>query len=279
VRTNPYPKRPVNWTALAAIAALLTVVVATLPHLKSDDKYRIYASGDYAPFSVPEFFDQKLKIYLESIDYERISELLGSERSSVNPDLTQQSTNISKYLEGLIAEKDIAELQALRSLWTFSVRNDGDREVTDLRLELPFEGYCALSRLGEDPTFSRFKSVIPIGSIRPGNIISVLAWSTSDPLSPVQGLCRINHPNGVPVDIEYPVRVTGVIGWAYKSISLQGVLYLILFLVIIYGVVSNVRRTRPSLPASRGPSMEAPSLSESQRVVESGVNPKNETTG
>jgi hypothetical protein len=252
-KRNSARKEPINWPAVAAIAALLTVVIATLPLVKGDT-YKIYANGDYAPFSVPAFFDQKLKNYVGSIDYERISDVLNAERSSPHMDLTMQSRRISKYLEGLIGEKDIAELRGIRSIWTFSVSNKGAKEVTDLRLELPFDGYYALSRLGEEPRFSNFTRVIPIGSIRPSNDISVLVWSTYEPSPTVQGLSKINHPNGV-VDIEYPTRVSGLISWFYRSMSLQVTLYLIIFLVIVYGVASKARATMSNRSARRDPSV------------------------
>jgi hypothetical protein len=264
-------REPVNWTAVwaavAAIAAILAVVVAILPYLKGDE-YKIDASGDYAPFSVPEFFNDKFKSYLASIDSETLRGKMESEHSSVNIDLAPQSHNLARYFEGILNSNDIAELQGIRFLWTFSVGNRGSKEVTDLRLELPFEGYYTLYRLGEKPFFSGFKRVITIGSIRPSNNISVLVWSTDDPSTTLQDSSRITHPNGV-VNIRYPVRVSGAIGWIYNSILIQAVLCGILFLLIASVVLSRVRITTPAFFAKRNGSGGEFHSNESQPRIDS----------
>jgi hypothetical protein len=235
-------RRPMNWAAVAAIAAVLSVIVAILTNIKSDE-YNIRVAGDYATFSVPGFFDQKLKDYLASIDPEIINSSLKSERSAANIDFKEPAMNLSKYFEQVIGSEDISQLQGLRSFWTFSVSNQGDKEVTGLRLHLPFDGYYMLKGSEENVLPSNFKSkskyVIELGQLRSLESITVLVWSKSEPSRAMQKSIRITHPNGG-VNIEYPVRVSGLLGWIYDSMFFQ-IIICFVFLFIISIVVWMLR--------------------------------------
>jgi hypothetical protein len=123
----------------------------------------------------------------------------------------------------------------LRSIWFFEIKNEGKKEIKDLQLELPFDGFCRIYPAGESlldnwfgsrimspndiivssgGVFSSFSRIIKVPSLRPSNIISVMAWGNVSASTAYVKDTKVTYSEGA-YAISYPVIIRGWWGKLY----------------------------------------------------------------
>ncbi len=205
--------------------------------LKSSE-YVIVATGEYSNFSIPVDLTEQLEKFQKLLGHDEIENQLNPSRSDTKPDskTDEKGKSISAELaeveartasialaiklgsylrEGYPAEL-IRDINSCSSFWEFTVDNKGNREVTDLKLELPFDGYYRIDRSGVSPQASKFTKNIPCGSLRPANTIKIVVWAKYPNLLIDAERTRLTYPNGI-AEISYPTKVTGVLAWLYRN--------------------------------------------------------------
>jgi len=244
------------WGGGVAIGTLIIAIPIMLSWFKSSE-YKITATGDYFDFAIPSF----LLNDLEKFDRDLWNTKFGEEfppvetkdqkdpsaknTSSVKEEkaLKQPPNNskniliihdVASYLYDKYPRDSINKLDNFKAYFQFSIENTGSREVTELKLELPFNGYYSLLRKGEKPKSLLFVNNIEIGSLRPANSVTVVVWTNQIFFTSDVKKARVTYPNGV-VDVEYPEKVTGFLAWlGSNSVGLTAAFSALLFMVTLY---------------------------------------------
>lgn len=161
----------------------------------------------------------------------------------------------------------LQDLYDTNAMYKFNIINTGDKEISNLRLELPFNGLYTIRnnksrystgfniwnltkyRLQEEKAegsttyksdIKEFNKIIEIKGIRPSNQITVIVW-TGYP-APLylynEKDMRITHPDGV-IKIEFPTKVSGFLAWLHKNyFGLFFTLFMVIMGIGIFWLVS-----------------------------------------
>lgn len=139
-------------------------------------------------------------------------------------------------------------LKKVNTYFAVSVQNQGDKEISEMNLEIPGDGYYSIRRPGQEVQRGDFKRTIPIGSLRPSNSLEVEVWAEyltvynydEDYEFVTRSRARITHPNGV-AQIDFPMRASGTWKWIYdKSLPLV----FALFVVLVFALLLNNHLSR-----------------------------------
>jgi hypothetical protein len=206
------------WSGLGKIATILGVIWIGIQiyNYFSKSDYKIVANCEFSELLFPDSFILDLDKFEKTLESDSITNLF-----QIKGDLLNQYQTTKSIQSKLMSQfpKDLQKnLETLRSLWRFSIKNEGTRELSDIDLQLPFDGLFRVQKLGEKSLFSTFKNNIRVGSIRPGNEVVVIVWSSVDADVYYLDKSQISHPNGVN-NIDYPEKVTGVLAWCTRHIS------------------------------------------------------------
>ena len=108
-------------------------------------------------------------------------------RDSVKEKLDHQTQNKIESLRILLR---------VDGLWILTIRNEGNAEAVDVKLELPRgKGFYILNEKFDAEQLSTFEDTISLGNIRPSSEISVKVWTTSG--FPIPSTVRITTPEQV----------------------------------------------------------------------------------
>lgn len=204
-----FKKISVPLSVVYTLIALLGGIIV-LADWFSDD-YKIYATGDHYTIRYP---DTLVNFF----------EYLGSNLES--------SKDMFAKLD---FERTKGRLFDLNYMWVFNIRNEGSKNVTDLRLKVPFGGNYKVVRAGETPLRGEFNNVIKIGDLQPDNDISVTAWTNNffaDNLDYYEEKTAISHSNGT-AKIRYPVQVFGFFASIYRNLFFWFALLIIVICLLI----------------------------------------------
>ena len=105
----------------------------------------------------------------------------------------------------------------MQSLWKFDIKNEGDVEAKDLTFELPFNGFYQIQGARGTPgRLADFEKTIHISELDPSNPISILVWSDSSADADYEKDTRVSLA-GASVQVDYPVKVRGLLAWIERS--------------------------------------------------------------
>ena len=115
----------------------------------------------------------------------------------------------------------------LKSIWRFTIKNEGARDASELIFELPFNGFYKTTRPGvsRPSALSNFERTIKLDPLSASNEVSVLVWSDSAIDPGMERETKIQSPNGT-FAIDYPVKVSGFMAWVERSKLLISVILL-----------------------------------------------------
>lgn len=267
-------------TLLGTVAGIIVAIFIIYDRFTKD--YDIKAYGDYSAYSLPISIYEELDEF-KSCDYSEkdFSELeefntiikdiyVKSNKSSTNDhEEIKKSEIISIHAElykhfckEITSEnplKQLYDLMAYSKIYRFYIVNEGTKEVSDLILQLPFNGIYKItddvgiispkihylrSRLKDrienssDVKTTYFEYQIKIGSLRPSNKISILVWTNGSPFQDfLNEEIRVTYPEGV-VKVQFPTKVSGFLAWLdeYKSLIFPFSLLLVALILIIYTI-------------------------------------------
>lgn len=208
---------------LAIAASLLTIVYTSIQiysYFTAQREFIIEAKGEKNNFTLPSDVDRILLMYKEQRLYD--PEFIATIPIQVKTDLEQ-----------------LVKLRDYKTQWNFKITNKSNKEVKDLRLEFPWEGYYSLYSIDNVESSSNsgeFNRIIPIGNIRPTNSITLNIWSDDgyffyDEYDQI----KITYPEGF-ARISYPEKIEGLYAWLYNN-QFNLLIYLYALCIIIYVIV------------------------------------------
>lgn len=126
-------------------------------------------------------------------------------------------------------------------IWTFSIKNTGDKPLEELALELPFNGSYKVILPNNVILEGDFKNKILVGELRPSYEANVVVWTSSyssytSTSFEDEDKSRFTHKFGW-FSIKYPVEVKGIYAWnkKYDDAPLMFAAMIILMLIFILG--------------------------------------------
>jgi hypothetical protein len=152
-------------------------------------------------------------------------------------------TNIERLLRQVYRNSDF---------WEFAITNQGRKEIRDLNLHLPFDGYY---KTDLSPEALPFKRTILLGSLRSGDSTRVDVWATKEFAFSNDRDFRVTHADDV-IRVQLGRTVYGRLGrvaemlqeddgWWSRWILFMGVLFVLLVAVEIHNHVS-IQYQRPT---------------------------------
>jgi hypothetical protein len=115
----------------------------------------------------------------------------------------------------------------LKSLWRFDLRNEGAVDAKDVSFELPFGGFYRI-QAGDQPAgrVADFDKTISIANLDPTLPLSIQVWSDMEADAQYEKDTRVNV-SGSSIQVEYPVKVRGIMAWIERSKLLISILVFI----------------------------------------------------
>ncbi len=227
------------------IIGLILALLQTAQIIKSllDSGVSIKATGVFHEIQLPD------DIFLEIADkYDNLSkfeidpkELFCREDAGVGPDescidiAAQGARQAIRFAQQLYPIDLNDRLLGFRTLITYTVRNRGTREASDLILDLPVSGLFKIERGDGVTAVEPFNSSIELGNLRPKNSMNVTIW-TKNYFSKYQGReTRITYPSGV-FRINYPEYAWGATAWCVQymlPVAMTALCIVIAFFLVI----------------------------------------------
>jgi hypothetical protein len=192
---------------IATLAGLIWILIQGISFFSKKD-YKIEAFGDYSEFSLPYSLIPNLRDFVNSFEYDSLQLLV---KVKYKGDKHEILENVLKYFYSRFPSRILNRSADLNSYYFFTIKNSGNKEVNEIILELPFNGFFLISKAGSKPEFGEFEEKIIIGSIRPSNEVKVDVWTSWNGYFD-KSKTKITHPNGV-VKITYPRRVRGLLAF------------------------------------------------------------------
>jgi hypothetical protein len=185
-------------------------------------EYALEAQGQYWSWRLPlSVFGDAAKLRDASdIDVvaKKIDELLPAEKHGL-AELQKRGLALGfhRYLWDIAQNSEVSKFQTLQGEAQFDIKNIGNRQIDDIRVELPLtSGFYELIRPGETVTTTKFEYSIPCGSLRPGNSLLVMVWSSRSLDIFDEGRVRVTHPNGSQV-VSFVARATGFFAFLVRN--------------------------------------------------------------
>jgi len=195
------------------IVALIWGLIQIFSFFSASD-YSITVDGEHSFWELPESFKRELVDLKYSVIYDSLETLLpiiGDEKKR-----KKTARSLYEYFHSQIDSAFDYDFRYVRSIWSFKLRNEGKKEIKDLRLELPFDGFYNLKGSGEGPISSKFSKNIKVGDLRPSNEYYVTVWSEQTSESFYENDTRVTYENGI-ITIRYPAKVTGLLAWFARN--------------------------------------------------------------
>jgi hypothetical protein len=226
------------WIGRAGVVvALIWGSIQVYNYFYRTPDYKGKASGKHTYY---ETSPQHLDGYIKSNQYKAAVKKVIEEGGSIkNPDLDSLYLKVteslrSKYGYDVITNQSWGD--DFRALWTFNVKNVGNKPLDSLVLEVPFEGIYKIILPNNYTKSGNFKNRIAIGELRPSYDAQVFCWTGTsyDPKSDEEK-SRVNHTDGwFPID--YPIEVRGIIAWNDRNDDMP--LLILLFILFIAFIVA-----------------------------------------
>lgn len=205
--TDSKTKSESFWIWIGKIALMIGVLWATIQVVNyfSPKEYNLSAYGFYSEYYLPASTIKNLN-------------------------------KTDEYLSPIVAEIP-------KSLYSFILKNNDTKEILNIYLEVPFEGFFLIVKDKNIQKSSNFQKIIPIGSLRPQNEVKIIVWPkdiSSAPGARFNDNFRFTYPDGI-TRIEFPVFVTGYKGWIVENtfgiilFSLLGIFLICTLMALITG--------------------------------------------
>jgi hypothetical protein len=222
---------------VSLILGTIWIIIQIFAWLSKEKKYDIKVDGNHIEFILPDSIYKPLE-YVNSNSFNTavIAQKLKYPNWLKNSNLID---SVVKFAVGNFPEQP-SRLTRLNSFWLFNIANNGDRQIADLYLETPFEGYYFIERPDSITTSISLNKAIKIGIIRPGNHLTIGCWSTSLDSWLDEKNTRLTFPEGT-IKINYHVDA----GQDEKLLYLNNIFIYIVsvsgILLIVYLIVVLIR--------------------------------------
>lgn len=222
------------WSWIGKIATLVGLLygLVQLLGLFNRPEYSIEVYGEHYDIIFPDSFQFQLDKLKQSLNSDSIQARLPEKARVGRYDVYRA---INDYFVNAFPSDLENSIKDIKSIWFFKIINDGTKEVGDLNLELPFEGRYMLKRSGQNNSSGLFQNLIPIGSLRPSNELTIIVWSEEYTSSYDEKDTRVTHPNGLTA-INYPVTVRGIVAWNERNYGRPLILSIVVLILLFLGI-------------------------------------------
>jgi hypothetical protein len=228
------------------LVALFWGVIQIYNNFFSTGEYEANTRGHHSFYeTAPEHYDG----YIKSAEYRALVQAIiedGDALKNYNLDsLLKELKESNRGLEKMRFERNLSDQrisplgnEEYRSIWEFSIKNNGKKPFEELVLELPFKGYYKVILPNNVQKSGRFNNRIEIGELRPSYEASVYCWSENilSYTKYEEDKSRFTHKNGW-FGITYPVEATGLYAWNERSNNaflMLGIMTLLILLALAF---------------------------------------------
>ncbi len=200
-----------NVGALLGTIWLIILIAGALPR----EDFELTAWGECAEFRLPEKVNKNLSLDMGWFMLNaRLRSLMEDDSQNGKKKDGKVAFNEKNFATFKAITKLVEKLPNIRSIWQFTVKNTGEKELRDLILEVPFEGTYSISQGSKVHRSGEFEGEVPLETLRCGNTISVTLWTNYHWMATKREI-QISHPSGA-FQIQYPLKVSGFTGWLAK---------------------------------------------------------------
>jgi hypothetical protein len=123
---------------------------------------------------------------------------------------------VSYQIQAQLRESQTKPFRYLDGYWSARLANNGSTTLTGVVVNLPGTTYASIRREGVEPVFGDSSDVITVGSMRPGEVVGVQAWSRYGTSVYHARDVRVTHERGIGDTVIYaPVGWIGQIADRY----------------------------------------------------------------
>jgi len=241
-------KESILWGNLGkagVVVALIWGVIQIYSYFSKTEDYEATAQGNHSKYyETPPPFK---KSYIKNGEYRALVKTIIKDRGLLKDynleTLLLQYKNLNNNNQDKInydinySQLKLNDLNSgynddYKSLWTFQVKNSGNKPLEGLALEVPFKGYYKLVLPDNVIKIAQFDNKIDIGDLSPSYEAKIICWTDYDyfPLDDAESKSRFTHKNGW-LSISYPMEVTGIYAWNERN---QGGPFIILCVIVVF---------------------------------------------
>jgi len=120
------------------------------------------------------------------------------------------------------------------TMWTFKIKNYGNKPLEELALELPFNGYYKVKFPDNTTKVDSFANKINLKELRPSYELSITCWTDNDTYDPEsdEEKSRLTHKNGW-FSISYPLEVKADSIYALNT-KYHGMPIFVFFVIVFF---------------------------------------------
>ena len=208
------------------LIALIWGSIQIFSYLFKTGDFEASAKGNHSFYQTSPHHN---KAYLKSGEYKALVRfIIEKEGSLKNYNLDTLLKNLKangnemdrSYFEMYLNQLGISPFndREFSSIWTFTIRNIGNKPLEELALELPFDGVYKIMLPDNQVKENSFTNKIEIGELRPSYEASIYCWTRHSTtfIEDDEEKSRFTHKNGW-FGISYPAEVTGFYAWNKKN--------------------------------------------------------------
>lgn len=171
----------INWITVATVVGSLAAVGAlifTALNYFQPSPYKLEATGEYVNMYLPSSL-----LTIRAADLESLLQ----KDPPIDEEKKRIILNVSRQIINL----------TYRQNYIFTLRNKGNKEVSNVKLIFPGSGIYEVLRKDPIGKTENFSNEIPVGNISPTDEFVVLVWTDNESVRDARARMRFVHPEGV----------------------------------------------------------------------------------
>ena len=179
--------------------------------------------------------DGKKNDSLEQLDLtDRIRYILNN-KSTIYKNCTINRTTSYYDYDDKIFTNSVFLYDKYKSYWQFTIKNDGNKPLEELILDLPFDGVYELFSKNAEIVRDKFTNTIVIGMLKPTYEVNINVW-TKNEISRYSNYdedkSRITHKYGSQ-SIQFSTHTYGLLAWIEKNYFSDFIITIILIILLL----------------------------------------------
>lgn len=233
------------WGALGKAGVLVGLVwggIQIYNNFFKIDDFEAESNGRHSSYSTPPIL---LKGFNANIDHQAIVKTIIDEDGALKKyDYIALKKLVQKDYRYLSYSENYNKLYPFNeswqgdynSIWTFKIKNIGNKPLEELALELPFNGYYKINFPDNTTKEDSFSNKINLKELRPSYELFVTCWTDAESydIESDEEKSRFTHKNGWS-SISYPVETEGLYAWNIRNrgnpLFIFGVFVLFIFII------------------------------------------------
>lgn len=215
------------WSYIGKIGVIVAILWGSIQIINFFVKSPEYSADIKGKHSYYETSPWHFERIYNTLEYKAILSLFNRENKLLNNLDLDSLLNIYKDKKNIKEKSEFDEIieqmneevnRDYNTIWIFDIKNNGNKTLEDLILEMPYLGYYKVL-LPDNPTkVQYFEKSVKIGNIRPSNLAKIYCWTNlKKPITKVEEDSVIfTHKNGV-CNVFFPTEINGIYELFYKE--------------------------------------------------------------